>query len=190
MSAIDRSIDLSLWSDDLRGMIRRRLRECGGVALITIAVMLMVALATWSVQDPSLSHATNTPVRNLLGAPGAITADLLIQLLGLAAVVLVLPIVVWGCRLIAHRQSGPQWRRIVLWFVGILLASGFVSCLPATATWPLPTGLGGVVGDALLRVPAAVFGPLRGTTLLAVTGVFGISAIACNLIAAGIGWRK
>ena len=30
-----------------------------------------LALATWSVQDPSLSHATSAPVRNLLGAPGA-----------------------------------------------------------------------------------------------------------------------
>ena len=74
MSAIDRSIDFSLWSDDLRGTIRRRLRECGGVALITIAVMMMVALATWSVLDPSLSNATNTPARNLLGSPGAIVA--------------------------------------------------------------------------------------------------------------------
>jgi len=76
MSTIDRSIDFSLWSDELRGVVRRRLRECGGVALITLAVMMMVALATWSVQDPSLSNATSTPARNLLGSPGAIAADL------------------------------------------------------------------------------------------------------------------
>ena len=112
MSAIDRSIDFSLWSDDLRAVIRRRLRECGGVALITIAVMTMVALATWSVQDPSLSNATNLPARNLLGSLGAITADLLMQLFGLAAVTLVLPIAVWGCRLIAHRGSRFDWRRL------------------------------------------------------------------------------
>src|SRR5262245_56863761 len=105
MSAIDRSIDLSLWSDDLRGALRRRLAECGGVALMTLAAMMIVALATWSVQDPSFSHATNGPMRNLLGAPGAICADLLMQLLGLASIVLVLPVIVWGCRLIAHRQS-------------------------------------------------------------------------------------
>ncbi len=38
--------------------------------------MLTLALATWSVQDPSFSHATDAPVRNLLGRAGAIAADL------------------------------------------------------------------------------------------------------------------
>jgi len=190
MSAIDRSIDFSLWSDDLRAAFRRRLRECGGVALITIAVMTMVALATWSVQDPSLSNATNLPARNLLGSLGAITADLLMQLFGLASVTLVLPIVVWGCRLIAQRASEFDWRRFLLWFVGILFTSGFASCLPKTSTWPLPTGLGGVIGDALLRIPASLFGPLNGMTLLAVTAAFGAVAVGSIAIASGMGWRK
>ena len=48
------------------------------------------------MQDPSLSHATDAPVRNLLGTPGAIGSDLLMQLLGLASTVLVLPVAVWG----------------------------------------------------------------------------------------------
>ena len=30
---------------------------------------------------------------------------------------------------------------------------------PHGGAWPLPTGLGGVVGDALVRAPAVVFGP-------------------------------
>ena len=190
MSAIDRSIDFSLWSDELRGVVRRRLRECGGVALITLAVMMMVALATWSVQDPSLSNATSTPARNLLGSPGAIAADLLMQLFGLAAVTLVLPVVVWGCRLIAHRGTHFDWRRLALWLIGILLASGFASCLPRTAKWPLPSGLGGITGDAVLRFPAALFGPLNGMTLFTVTLALGIIAAGSLLIATGIGWRK
>ena len=69
--------------------------------------MLTLALATWSVQDPSLSHATDAPVRNLLGRPGAIFADLSIQLFGLASIVLVLPIAIWGWRLLTHRAVRP-----------------------------------------------------------------------------------
>src|SRR5438046_2169091 len=103
MAAVDRSLDFPFWSDDLRGALRRRLREIGGIALISLAVTMAVALATWSVQDPSFSHATDAPVRNLLGAPGAIGSDLLMQLLGLAATVLVLPVAVWGWRLATHR---------------------------------------------------------------------------------------
>ena len=54
-------------SDDLRAAIARRLCEIGGVALIAAAGALAAALGSWSVQDPSLSHATSAHVRNLLG---------------------------------------------------------------------------------------------------------------------------
>ena len=74
MSSIDhRNIDqVDFLSDDFRGVIRRRLAELIGLGLLVLAVISSLALATWSVQDPSFSHATNTPIRNLLGAPGAV----------------------------------------------------------------------------------------------------------------------
>jgi S-DNA-T family DNA segregation ATPase FtsK/SpoIIIE len=53
--------------DAAREALRRRLRETAGAGLILVAVLLALALATWSVADPSLSHATNAPVRNGLG---------------------------------------------------------------------------------------------------------------------------
>src|SRR5262249_26307112 len=60
MAAIDRGLDsLSFLSDAVREALRRRLRELGGLALIVLATLVALALATWSVQDPSLSHATN-----------------------------------------------------------------------------------------------------------------------------------
>jgi len=65
MAAIERGFDgLNFLPDSLRDALRRRLRELGGLALIVIAGLLALALATWSVKDPSLSHATNTPARN------------------------------------------------------------------------------------------------------------------------------
>ena len=71
MPAIDRSLDnVDFLSDDFRGAIRRRLGEIIGLVLIVLSVTLAAALGTWSVQDPSLSHATDAPVRNLLGRTG------------------------------------------------------------------------------------------------------------------------
>src|SRR5438045_2273191 len=98
MASIDRGIELSGWSDDLRDMIRRRISESGGVALITMSALIAVALATWSVQDPSLSHATDGPVRNYLGTAGAVGADLLIPWVGLAAPGCVVRVGGWGWR--------------------------------------------------------------------------------------------
>ena len=100
MSMLDRSIDgVAVLTGQFGAMVRRRLREVGGLALISLAMMAVLALATWSVQDPSLSHATNAPVRNLLGLPGAIAADLMMQLLGLGSLALLLPVAIWGYRM-------------------------------------------------------------------------------------------
>ena len=47
---------------------------------------MIAALATWNVADPSFSHATDNPVSNAMGFPGAVLADLSMQFLGLASV--------------------------------------------------------------------------------------------------------
>ena len=156
---IDRSLDgMAFLSGQLGAALQRRLREVGGIALLSLAMMAALALATWSVQDPSLSHATDAPVHNLLGLPGAIAADLMMQLLGLGALALLLPIAVWGYRLLGHRPLSRERLRVVLWLFGAVLAAAFASCLPRSAHWPLPSGLGGVIGDAVLRLPAVLFG--------------------------------
>src|SRR3954466_14873563 len=132
MATIDRGIDFSSWSDELRDMLRRRVAESGGVALITLSALIAVALATWSVQDPSLSHATDGPVRNFLGTPGAVGADLLMQLFGLAAPVFVLPLAVWGWRIATHRPFDREWMRLAFWLVGTVNGAALVSRPPPT----------------------------------------------------------
>ena len=184
MPAIDRSLDaVAFVTEHFRDILRRRLSEIAGLALITLAFLAAVALATWSVQDPSLSHATQTPVRNLLGFPGAIFSDLAMQLLGLAAVMLLVPELQLGWRLLAHRPVGEKWRGM-LWILATFFAAAFASTLPRVGSWPLPTGLGGVFGDALLRIPAMFVGrPLAGM-------LFGIATVVAILFAAGFGSKQ
>jgi S-DNA-T family DNA segregation ATPase FtsK/SpoIIIE len=191
MSMIDRSLDgMASLSGHLGALLKRRLREVSGIALLSLAMMAALALATWSVQDPSLSHATDAPVRNLLGHPGAITADLLMQLLGLGSLALLLPIAIWGYRLLGHRPLSREKLRMLLWLFGAVLAAAFASCLPRSAHWPLPCGLGGVIGDAVLRLPTQLFGvPMVGANRLAATIVLGIAALVAFAGAAGIIWR-
>ena len=70
---------------------------------------------TWSVQDPSLSHATSRAIRNILGYPGAIGADLLMQILGLGAIMLILPVAVWGWRMLTRRTFDREALRLGCW---------------------------------------------------------------------------
>ena len=80
----------------LRAFLDRRAQELTGLCLIALAGAVAVALVTWSVDDPSLNNATDTPIHNLLGWPGAIVADLLMQLLGLGAIAALMPLALWG----------------------------------------------------------------------------------------------
>ena len=178
MPTFHRGFELPSLPFDIAEAVRRRLREAGGLALVALAALAAAALLSWSVQDPSLSHATSAPVRNLLGAPGAIAADLMMQIMGLASIALIAPIAAWGWRLLSHRALDREGLRVGLWLCAVVLAAGFAACLPRSAAWPLPTGLGGVIGDALLRAPALALGPLSAVSRLGIALMFGCSALA------------
>ncbi|KMO42662.1 cell division protein FtsK, partial [Methylobacterium variabile] len=145
--------------DTSRAFLTRRVTEVTGLALLLGAAAFTVALATWSIDDPSLNHATSRAARNLLGFGGAVVSDLGMQLLGLGALAFALPPAVWGMRLLRTHRLARLQLRLVLWIIGFGAASGMASALPPTARWPLPTGLGGVAGDALLGAAKAIAGP-------------------------------
>jgi S-DNA-T family DNA segregation ATPase FtsK/SpoIIIE len=188
MPAIERVIPLvGQLPVSMREALVRRLRELFGVGLIALSGVAAAALMTWSVQDPSLSHATSRAIRNIVGYPGAIVADLLMQILGLGAIMLILPIAVWGWRTLTHRPFDREALRLGCWILCTVIAAGFASCWPHGGAWPLPTGLGGVVGDALVRAPAVAFGP-PGFVYRLVLGVILFTAlIATFLVASGMG---
>ena len=73
MPAIERVIPLvSHLPASIRDALAKRLRELSGLGLISLSGVAAAALMTWSVQDPSLSHATSRAIRNILGYPGRI----------------------------------------------------------------------------------------------------------------------
>ncbi|KIZ47457.1 MULTISPECIES: DNA translocase FtsK [Rhodopseudomonas] len=190
MPAIERVIPLvGHLPATIRDALVRRLHELAGLGLIALSGVAAAALMTWSVQDPSLSHATSRAIRNIVGYPGAIGADLAMQILGLGAIGLLLPVAVWGWRMINHRPFDRKALRFGCWILCIITAAGFASCFPHDGSWPLPTGVGGVVGDALVRAPAVVFGP--GLIYRIVLGlILGAAMLTTFLIACGFGAQE
>jgi S-DNA-T family DNA segregation ATPase FtsK/SpoIIIE len=190
MPAIERVIPLvGQLPAAIREALARRVRELAGLGLLSLSGVAAAALMTWSVQDPSLSHATSRSIRNIVGYPGAICADLSMQILGLGAIMLILPVAIWGWRMLTHRTFDREALRLGCWILCTIIAAGFASCWPHGGSWPLPTGLGGVVGDALVRAPAIVFGP-PGLAYRQVLGFILFAAMMVTLLlAAGFGSR-
>lgn len=171
----------------LRSFVARRAQELIGLSLLAVAGLVAASLATWSVDDPSLNNATDSPVRNLLGWPGAIVADLAMQIFGLGSVAALLPLAVWGWRLMKSGELGRRQLRLALWIIGAGAATALASAMPPTDRWPLPSGLGGVVGDAILAGARAITGMAGGSAGAALGVVFAVIAILTLSAACGLG---
>ena len=174
--------------EELFAMLRRRLAELGGLGLVALSVALLVTLASWSVQDPSLNHATDAHVQNWLGFPGAIAADFLMQLVGLAALAAILPLGVLGWQIVTHREVYRLRFRFIAWVLGLALCAGAAASIAPTVKWPLPAGLGGVLGDSLMRLPSFVFGAFFSSEIKLFFGLsFAVAALIALALACGIG---
>ena len=143
---------LDLIPEGVRHVIRRRSSQICGFALLAVSLFALVAMASWSAADPSLSNASNAPISNMLGRPGAIVSDLLMQLLGLAALALLLPLAFWGWRLVTHRALPGEHLRVGALTFGVLGISALLGVVPTFGGWPMPSGLGGAIGDLFPRL--------------------------------------
>ena len=88
--------------------MRQRFAEAGAVLLAVIGLALFIACLTYSPEDPSLNRAVESSAHNLLGTPGALVADILIQTLGLAAFFLTPVFFAWAWRIFRHQRL-PHW---------------------------------------------------------------------------------
>ena len=147
--AYDPSID----TDDsaipaaIRHFARRRLFELTGAALFALLVAIGVALATWSVDDPSLNHALDRSAANWLGYPGAVVADELMQFFGLGVLPLIAIPMAWAVKLMSHEGLRPVFRKSLAWLGATLTLSAALAALPVPSSWSLAAGLGGNAGD-------------------------------------------
>ena len=167
----------------------RRLNELVGFLLCVSALLLFLALASYSPLDPSLNSASvltgSHAARNWIGIVGAYLSDLVLQFWGVGAFLLPLFLGMLGVRWFRSRSVqapiaktlGGTW---LLMFVPALLA-----ILPGHLRWwgaiPIEGLLGRIIGDALIHFFNLAGAYIVCTSVLAValylTTAFSFSAI-------------
>ena len=161
------------------GFTRRRLVELCGLVLVALVAALALALTSYDVRDPSFNAALEGAPRNLLGAPGAWTADFFLQTIGLAAWLIAPVLAAWAWRLVSHRGLGRAWLRVTV-LPGVLICGAVLfATLPTPSGWPLHTGGGGALGDLMLVDLLNALGHLVGYE----TAVIGLAAALPTLAA-------
>src|SRR5450755_3478255 len=167
----------------------RRLNELVGFLLCVSALLLFLALASYSPLDPSLNSASiltgSHAARNWIGILGAYLSDIILQFWGVGSFLLPIFMGMLGARWFRSRivqapvakTLGAIW---LLMFVPALLAM-----LPGHLRWmsaiPIEGLAGRIVGDVLIRYLNVAGAYIVCTTVLAValylTTAFSFSAI-------------
>jgi S-DNA-T family DNA segregation ATPase FtsK/SpoIIIE len=147
---------------------QKRINELIGLLLLSLGLVLLLSLASYHVQDPSLNTAAATRPRNLIGYPGAWFADLLLQGLGIGA--FLFPILLLGLAWKWMRSDEVEAGAIKLWGTLLLLLSltAAVSFAPRLTLYGGAIPLGGLLGMLLARYLMHALNP-TGAILLTIT---------------------
>ncbi|HKD55788.1 MAG TPA: DNA translocase FtsK 4TM domain-containing protein [Steroidobacteraceae bacterium] len=166
--------------------VSRGLRESAIIAIAIVALVLLIALATYSPDDPGFSFTGSAnPVHNRIGVIGAWLADVLFFLFGRPAFLfpLMLGAAAWGLqrRLTSESTSRANTLVRIAGFLLVLVSS----CALTTLHWQpgaLRQSAGGVVGSMLGGGLAAGVDFLGATLLMIAAWMAGLS------LAFGVSW--
>jgi S-DNA-T family DNA segregation ATPase FtsK/SpoIIIE len=166
--------------------VSRGLRESAIIAIGIVALVLLVALASYSPDDPGFSFTgSSSAIHNRIGLIGAWLADVLFFLFGRPAFLfpLVLGAACWGLqrRLQAEATSRANTLVRIAGFVLVLTAS----CALTTLHWQpgaLRESAGGVVGSVVGGGLAAGLNFLGATLVMIAAWMAGLS------LAFGVSW--
>src|ERR1700730_5608646 len=167
----------------------RRLNELVGFLLRVFALLLFLALASYSPLDPSMNSASVLTgahaARNWIGVVGALLADLMLQFFGVGAFLLPVFPAVLGARWFRSRKVQYPIAKSLggIWLV--IFIPALLALLPSQIRWldviPVEGLLGRVVGDVLIHYLNLAGAYIVSATVLAValylTTAFSFSAL-------------
>jgi S-DNA-T family DNA segregation ATPase FtsK/SpoIIIE len=166
----------------------QRIRRDGllGVGVLSGSVISLAAI-TFNARDPSWNVSGAKEATNWLGQPGAILADFVLQMFGIAIIPALLALIAFCVLAILKGPGGVVRIRLRTWLsaLGVLLFAAAASGLPQAQGWPMRTGLGGLIGDWLLDLLALPFSGTQGGqgfgAVLALIGALVCGGVAVQL---------
>ena len=137
----------------------RRLNELVGFLLFVAAILLLLALVSYSPADRSMNTAAPVPAarpaHNWIGILGAYAGDLMLQAAGISAFLLPVMLAFLGGRWFRSRNVGSPGAKFAGAMMLLVFAPGMLGLLPGHLHWrnavPIEGLLGRIVGDALIH---------------------------------------
>ncbi len=153
----------------------RRLNELAGFLLFVSAVLLFLALVSYSPTDPSLNTAASLGVQsanNWIGLFGAMLSDLLLQSIGICVFLLPVAITLLGIRWFKSRDVSSPGAKALGASILLIFSPALLALLPGHLRWrhavPIEGLMGRILGDVLLHYFNLIGAYIVAATVVAV----------------------
>jgi S-DNA-T family DNA segregation ATPase FtsK/SpoIIIE len=151
-----------------------RVNEIIAIALIAMALLLGLCLASYNPNDPSWNAAGETGAHNWIGAIGANVAAAFFQAIGLAAYLLPFLLLAAAWRRFRSRRINAPVSRLAGLIVLVLSSSALLSLANIRPFFDASFAAGGLAGAIIARALVGGLNTIGATILLAAIAATGV----------------
>ncbi|MDB3888804.1 DNA translocase FtsK [Candidatus Pelagibacter sp.] len=126
-----------------------RLIEILGIGVLSIGILFLIALISYSPDDPNFIFPENTEIKNLLGFQGSYIADLLLQSVGLISYLISFTFIFTGMNIFKSKDFFLVIENIFFMILYSIFGSLFFSFFYQSAYILHINGNGGFIGNYL-----------------------------------------
>ena len=127
----------------------KRLAEVFGITVFASGVLLLLALLSYSPEDPNFIFPTNTSIKNILGFQGSFISDLFFQSIGLISYLFSITLIITGINIFRLKEFFLIIENIFFAIIYSIFGSVFLSHFFSNAFTLYINGNGGFVGNYL-----------------------------------------
>ncbi|MDC3101781.1 DNA translocase FtsK [Candidatus Pelagibacter sp.] len=125
----------------------KRLAEIFGIIILATGCLLLIALITYSPEDPNFVFPDNREIKNLLGFQGSFISDLLFQSVGLVSYLISLTLILTGINIFKFKEFFILVENVFFTTVYCISGTLFLSYFYADTFTLYINGNGGFIGN-------------------------------------------
>ena len=142
-------MDIKKLSNTALLFIIKRLIEIFGISIFMLGILILIALISYSPEDPNFIFPENTEIKNLLGYQGSWMSDLLLQSFGLVSYLLPITYIFTGINIFKRKEILLIIQNTFLIVTYSIFGSLFFNNFYAQTFTLYINGSGGFVGNYL-----------------------------------------
>ncbi len=133
--------------EKVKNFALKRLIEIIGVLILILSILILVALISYSPEDPNFIYPENQKIKNFLGINGSISADFLLQSIGLISYFLPITLFFLSITIIYYKTLVQVVSSLFYIVCYSLFGTVFLTQFHKEAFFLIVNGNGGFVGD-------------------------------------------